>query len=568
MSAGSADAGFSAALRTVSRRVGWELGRIELLVRRLPTPKPWQVFGVLVVANWCVLLGVGLAAAHNTTLYYSGGDASWYYTTAWALGHGHIPDGSIGFGYPLFLIPATWLGGGNMLAGMPYVIVCNAIVLAPIALACVYGIARLIAGRAYATAVATLWVLIPILAIPDFYARYHERYVSLTLPAVLGLTPLGDYPSMVCLLVVAYFLLRSFVSGQRADILVAGLTTGLALLVKPANAEFIAAPVLALLVARRWRDLPVFVAGIAPALLALAIWKYRGIGYLPLFERGSRYALGVHPTIAALGLLHSRNYLSFNWDRLSSNIDGLREFTWSRRLLEWFLVAGAIGLFRRSAAAATLVVSWLLLYVFLKGGTVADFDGGTFFRYLAPAFPAAFLLTVSTPLLIPVHGPALARLGRRSGTFTRRSAPLAKWLCAGFAVAVVLLLVLPTAGGNVAVRLDDFNLYVPINQFSVTATRAAGGKVELSWPAQDAHGARVVYGIDAAASDPVSCRGIEHAAAHCTVYEPLVATTTTPGWTGTLPGKTSVVRVSVMATPMGGASTTDTIMFSRAVTVR
>ena len=37
------------------------------------------------------------------------------------------------------------------------------------------------------------------------------------------------------------------------------------------------------LVARRWRGSLVFAACLAPALLTLALWKYRGLGHLPLF---------------------------------------------------------------------------------------------------------------------------------------------------------------------------------------------------------------------------------------------------------------------------------------------
>ena len=36
---------------------------------------------------------------------YSGGDDSWYYTSAWVLGHGHVPQGSIGYGYSFLLAP-------------------------------------------------------------------------------------------------------------------------------------------------------------------------------------------------------------------------------------------------------------------------------------------------------------------------------------------------------------------------------------------------------------------------------------------------------------------------------
>ena len=49
--------------------------------------------------------------------------------------------------------------------------------------------------------------------------------------------------------------------------------------IKPSNAIFLVAPALLLLATRR-RSLLTFAAGLAPALLTLAIWKFRGLGAL------------------------------------------------------------------------------------------------------------------------------------------------------------------------------------------------------------------------------------------------------------------------------------------------
>ena len=137
---------------------------------------------------------VAAITPHNGWLYYNGGDGTWYYTTAWVLGHGHIPLGYIGYGYPLLIAPLAAIAGPSMFAGMPLVIVFNALVLAPIALLCIYGLTNVLCGRRVAYVASAIWVVIPVLAIPDFYARYHGRYVDQTLPAVIGLTPTRRLP--------------------------------------------------------------------------------------------------------------------------------------------------------------------------------------------------------------------------------------------------------------------------------------------------------------------------------------------------------------------------------------
>ena len=59
----------------------------------------------------------------------------------------------------------------------------------------------------------------------------------------------------------------------------AGLAAGYSIAIKPSNSIFLVAPLLLFLVEKR-RALLTFAAGLAPALLTLAIWKYRGLGEL------------------------------------------------------------------------------------------------------------------------------------------------------------------------------------------------------------------------------------------------------------------------------------------------
>ena len=92
---------------------------------------------------------------------------------------------------------------------MPLVAAFNVLVLAPLALVCVWSIAGRIGGRALALWASVLWVAAPFVAIPLFVERYHERWVDQFLPQAVGLTGMADFPSMVALLGVAALVARS-----------------------------------------------------------------------------------------------------------------------------------------------------------------------------------------------------------------------------------------------------------------------------------------------------------------------------------------------------------------------
>ena len=395
-------------------RVGRILGRVLDFVDRVP---PWLVLGALVVLGWVIAAESGRIAPHDGPLYYHGGDGTYYYSSAWMLGHGVLPLTAIGYGYPLLIAPIAAIAGPNAIAGMPAIIAFNQLVLAPIALLCVYGIARMLAGRAYAYLATLVWILFPVAVIHYFLADYHSRYVDITLPSAVGLLPLGDYPSMVVLLVAAYFTLRLSSSGWWADALAAGFATGLAVAVKPANLLFLPAPFLALLVARRFRGLAIVAAATLPSLLGTTAWKQRGLGDLPAFASSGqgRFALAsVGVTLVASIHLNVHRYLPLNWGQLHHNLDGLREFTWSQRVIYFTAIGGLVGLARRSTVVAVLAGTWLAAYVIGKGSSPqVDVVGGSFFTHLIAAFPAYFLLVISLPFLIPVYGRRRASSSRR-----------------------------------------------------------------------------------------------------------------------------------------------------------
>jgi Dolichyl-phosphate-mannose-protein mannosyltransferase len=261
--------------------------------------EPWIVLGPLIVVQWLAVLALVLTVRHNSWLYYQGGDQTYVHTDAWSFAHWRLPTAEIGWGWPFVLTPVAGAAGANVLSGLPAVVLLDALVLLPIALIAVYGIGARIAGRLFGYWTAVLWIAVPFLAIPLFVQRYHGKYVEQTLPQLFGMTPLADFPSMVLLIVGAYFVLRSLEGDDWREPVLAGLVLGFAFCVKPSNAIFFGPAVLAFLLARRWRGLVIAGAALAPGLLLTLLWKQRGLGQVPLFASGGDD--GDH-VLAAIGL--------------------------------------------------------------------------------------------------------------------------------------------------------------------------------------------------------------------------------------------------------------------------
>ena len=266
---------------------------------------------------------------------------------------------------------------------MPWVIALNVLVLGPLQLWAIYGLASRISGRAFGLFAAAAWVILPFAVIPLWRDDYHERYVEQFLPGALGLTALADYQSMVLLLVGALLFMRALESRATLDIVAAGLVVGFAVGVKPSNGLFVAAPVVAALLARTVRPLLPFGLALLPVLLTLTLWKQRGLGSVPAYALGeTRMA-----TAAVLGLPAVDRYVELDWANLHDNANHLREYFWSARLLEWLPIAGAIGVARRSLPLAGLLATWFGAFLVVKGTTPSTVASGSFFRFIMPACP-------------------------------------------------------------------------------------------------------------------------------------------------------------------------------------
>jgi hypothetical protein len=122
-------------------------------------------------------------------------------------------------------------------------------------------------------------------------------------------------------------------------------------------------------------------------------------------------AAPVLTALAVVWLLRAPDAGGLSFDVLQANMDGLREYFWSQRVLQWIPVAGAIGLARRSVPLAIVVGTWFGAYVALRATQAGSgFDDGELFRLLLPALPAYVLLAAALPLLVPTLATRLGPL--------------------------------------------------------------------------------------------------------------------------------------------------------------
>ncbi len=449
--------------------------------------EPWIVLAPLVVAQWVVLAVFALTVQRNGWLFYQGGDQTWFYTSAWELAHGRIPETLVGYLWPFAFVPLVLLAGPNFLDGLPVIILVQVLVLVPIAVLCAYLVAARVGGRLLGYFAAAAWIIAPFAVQPLFVGRYHERWNEQTLPQALGFTALGDFPSMVLLLVAAVFVLRALDGGARGDVIAAGIVVGLAIALKPANGLFVFAPLAAFALARRWRAGLEFGLALVPALVTLLVWKYRGTGISVLALDPSVLAAAAEPPPHPSELPwweQVRDFVPLDIHQLNHQFLGFREYFWSARLLEFIPIAGTIAVARRSIPKAAFFAVWLAAFFVIKGSSeTVSVETATIWRLLMPAWPAYFFLAVSLPLLVPVWGarlperfPAPLRVVRWS---RRALIPVAILL----AIPLVASALLPPSKGQGAAKLPLQSLFLPIDQDVGLAVEPLEDGLDLSWQA-------------------------------------------------------------------------------------
>ena len=448
--------------------------------------RPRTVLATLAAAQMAATLVLALRVEHNGWVYFQGGDQIWFTTTGWLLGGLQLAPTEASYLLPLVQAPITWLTGPTYVQLLPALVVLNVLVLGPIALLCVYGIAARIGGRLLGYWAALLWVIAPYAAIPLFVERYHEKWTEQFLPQATGLTAMADYPSMVVVLAAAFFVTRSLSPQRVPDAVLAGLLLGAAGGLKPPNLLLGFGAALAYPMARRWREVFAFGAAAAVGLLMLAFWKQRTLGALPVLAlQEVRLAAGATPAAFDFNL---DKYVQLDLDHWRLQMDQLREFFFSPRLAQWAPLAGLLAVLRvRRGAIAGLLAGWLGAFIMVKGfNENADIQANTFWRLLMPAWPAYLLLLASIPLLVP-------RLFRRLGP--RLTPPAdhsvrARWVV----LALVLAILLPAAATAASSRVapptpaivpatPSGEILTPVDtSIAVTAERVGTG-LRLSWRA-------------------------------------------------------------------------------------
>ena len=464
--------------------------RIAERARALGQYEPWVVLAPLVAVQWLVLLVFALTVRRNGWLFYQGGDQTWFYTSAWELGHGRIPETLVGYLWPFVMAPLAVAVGPNLLDGLPVILLAQFLVLAPVALLCAYWVAARVGGRLLGYLAAIGWIAAPWIAQELFVDRYEERWHDQTLPQALGFTALGDFPSMVLLMVSAVFVMRALDTGVRGDVLAAGVVTGLAIALKPANGLYVFAPLVAFALARRWRAVLEFSLVLVPAVLTLLTWKYRGTGVSVLALDPVTLAAEAppppppHPT-QQTWWEQAREFVPFDIHQVNHQILGFREYFWSPRVLEFVPIAGAIAVARVSVAKAAFFATWLLAFFLIKGSSeVTSVETGSIWRLMMPAWPAFFFLAISIPLLVPVWGMRL-RDGYPAPVRSLRW-PRAAVAAVGVLLAVPLVLtaVLPASDGTRSAKLPVRSLFVPVQQDVGLGVQSVEGGLDLTWNAQ------------------------------------------------------------------------------------
>jgi hypothetical protein len=551
-----------AASAQLSEHAAWARRRAAALVALLEREYRIVLAAVL-VAQTAAALTVALTARHNGWLYYHGGDATWYWSNAVALGHFRLPFALISFGLPALWSPAGALLGPSLLSGLPFVVLFNTLLLLPLVPLLLYGVGRRIAGAWFGLACAVAWVVVPLLAYRMFRPDYRRELLDVFFPGAIGLNALGDFASLVACLAATYFVLRAIDSAAPAEALVAGSLAGFAVAIKPANALFLPAPVVGVVLARRWRQLLPLVLGALPALVALAIWKQRGIGGLPLFatEGSIRLAAG---TVAGIGTPDFSRYGQIvDWGHLQANMSQLREVFWSRGLAEWVPIAGSFALMRRSLAKGAVLAAWFWAYLLVKGSSEhATVYTTTFFRLLEPAYAPYVVMSVASLTLL---------VGRRREAPTAVARPVGRYAAAlpvvvlGVLPLVLVALARPAAAGRYAQDLGG-GVQVPVRSFGLTATRISGD-VELRWRPQETATATVAYRVYRTMDPTEDCGEVAGGVPDCVVTSPGIANATSASFVDH-PGQGEwIYRVAMTAVYNEDPASGDPLLLSEPVTV-
>jgi hypothetical protein len=376
------------------------------------------------------------------------------------------------------------------------------------------------------------------------------------LPQGLGLTAMSDFPSMVMLVIGAYFVLRAVQGSSWTDGAFAGLFIGFGIAIKPSSALVLGGVGLLFLATRHWRAAAAFAGGMAPCLIALTVWKWRGLGYVPLFHAEHAIRVAAGATLAApVGGLNLSKYIHLDWSHFGVNLDSLQEHFWSKRVMEWLVIAGIVGVARRSFALGVFVGGWFLTFTIVKGtNALGNLEDTSLLRMLLPAAPAFVLMLAALPFLVPGVPRRLGAAPRpRPWATERRRAIL---LAAGVAVfAVVPAAIAAASDPQGALSSSVFSEPpgpIPIDSGFTAAALPVPGGARLTWAARRVRPARIFYEVFRQSADETPIQ---------------VASTKGTTFKDTVPAGTYRYWVAVAANWLDDPLAGDGYLASRAVTV-
>jgi hypothetical protein len=518
------------------------------IARALLAAAVWlrSVRPVAVLAPLCgiqILIGAWFAfrTPHNGWIWYSGGDATEYWTAQWSLAHGLLPRGIISYGVPVYFAWVPLVAGATLIQGAAIIAPLQLVVLVPLALICLWGVADRLFGRLFAWWASLLWVLGPLLTLRGFRADYHVAFEQYFLvPHWFGMTNMADLPSLVAVLACTWATLRAVDTHAVNDAVLGGLLGGLAIGIKPANGFFLVAIAVLFVATRRWRIAAVWAIALVPALVTLALWKVRGLGTLPISSAHGAVHLaagtggGAGPIDGDLGFIKLGRYLGFNSHHLHAQMVDLREVFWSMRLLQFLAFAGIVGAIRRSPAKGLFVAVWFVGYCIVKASNTGDssIPSAAYFRLAEPGLPAFLLLAASVVFLVPGLGRRVAAPATPTTAAppvdvrrvdVRRLAP------AGIVLALVpLVVVLATRPASTARTVRDENVVqeAPLSSaMHLAAVRNPDGTVTVSWRSPAVGSTRPWFVVYSSPTD--SCTYPAHGAAQCVFNLPVPILTTT-----------------------------------------
>jgi hypothetical protein len=449
---------------------------------------------VLVAAQLCVTAWLAFGTPHNGWLWYSGGDATEYWTSQWTVAHGLVPQAYIGWGLSVFYAWVPLVAGTTLLGGLPAIVLLQVLILAPLALVLVWSIADRMFGRLFAWGAASTWVVGPPIAAAAFTARYRPLFEQAVLaPHWAGLTDMADFASIVAVLAAAWTAIRSIENGRFTSAVGAGVVGGVMIGLKPSNGFFVVA--LAALYAV-WRR-PVlalgWIVGVVPALLTLIIWKQRGLGTLPLFSLGHGRPEAAGGALLAVSL---GQYVPFSGHHLRTEWSELGQVFWDVRVLQFVFVAGIVGVLRRNWRWGLFVAVWFVAYCFVKGSSSqADVTTTSYFRLTLPGIATLALLVPGVACLWPGTTQRTIAIAAESRKVEWRS-PLA-WLAVAVAVVpLVVVLAIRQPAQPPYVRSLAASTEAPVSSRLTPSIHASNGRARLTWrPIDSTRGAAVTYAV-------------------------------------------------------------------------